>query len=662
MNKLIFRNVSRSIKDYAIYFLTVCLAVSMFYAFNSISSQPAMGDLSKSMAIWGNGLTQYIKILSKLISVILAALVLYANRFIMKRRSKELAIYTTLGMPQRKIAGIFAGEILLIGAAALAAGIGIGFFLSQAMSALAVQLFVGNVGELILVFSFGAVKETVITFFIIYLLVALLSAQSIKRVKLIDMLKQERANQEITARNSVLSVSCLAASVIAQGFGCYLLLTKGISKDSLWFTMALLAAGIVLLFYSIGAALTTIAGKAKSFYFKGLNSFLVRQVSSRLRINMWVMVTLACLLILSVTILGVGFSVTGSFNRKVNGDKAVDFTVMQKLEKGSPEELLKAKGIDPAQYVKRSIFFKTYSSQIDYLQLVPEKEKNMSKMDRTILNGTVSLIAKSDYNALLSMIGEAPVELAENEYLINANYEGILPYYKAMLKTRKEIELSGRHLKNKGTALLTTEVLVGLNRINAGMLIVDDSLIKGLKTEACVWNAKTLSREAEENLYDAVNRTFLDMSLDNEIYYASRLVNNNTYIGIFGVIAFLCSYLGLILIVVTLAVLALQQLTEMQENRLRYLNLTRIGASKQMLQRTIYKQIGVYFAAPLVPAMILSVFVIKAVTNKLEPFFGIEIGMNLIVSVALLLAMYFIYYVVTCITAQSIIIEKRVRQ
>ena len=660
--KLIYRNMSRSIKDYAIYFLTICLAVSMFYAFNSITSQPAMGDLSKSMAFWGERLTGYISVLSKFITVILAGLILYANQFILKRRSKELAIYTTLGMPQRRILGIFVGETVFVGAAALAIGIGVGIYLSQALSALAVQLFVGDVGALTFVFSFTAVKETLITFALIYLAVALLSARSMMKIRLIDMLKQERINQEITLNNRILSAFCSIISIVCLGAGLYILMTKGIDRNSLWQTFGLISAGIILLFYSFATVCVTLAKKSVTFYYKGLNSFLIKQVSSKLKINIWVMATLTGLLILSITILGVGFSVTGAFNQKVSNEKVVDFSVMLDSKKGNPEEFIKEKGIDLSKYVEKSELLAIYSSPIEYIKLVQMEEKKLGKMDKVILDGTISLITETDYNNLLKLIGEEQIELAENEYLINANYEVILPYYEKLLKEGKEIELLGKTLSNKTTDILKLDFMVGLNKNNPGMLIVDDSVVEGMKLDRYIWNAKLLSKEAEEDLYEIINNKFVDMSVKDEIYYASKVVDDNIFVGVFGVIAFLCSYLGLILIIVTLAVLALQQLTEMQENKMRYLTLTKIGASKKMVQKTINKQIGIYFVTPLFPALLVSIFVVKAVLRKLEPFFGMKIGMNLVVSVAIMLVMYLIYYTVTCKMAQSIIIEKRVNQ
>ena len=654
--------MSRSIKDYAIYFLTICLAVSMHYAFNSISSQPAMGELSKSMRIWGSGLTVYISYLSKFISIILAALILYANQFILKRRSKELAIYTTLGMPKINIVSIFVGETLLIGAAALVVGIGVGFFLSQALSTLAVQLFAGDVRKFALVFSLSAVKETIITFVIIYLIVALLSVLSITKIKLIDMLKQERTNQEISIGNTLFSVLSFIVSIVCLAISIYLLMTKGIAKDSLMQTIVLLTLGIVLLFYSISTVFTTLAKKSVNFYYKDLNSFLVKQISSKLKVNMWVMVSLTGLLILSITVLGVGFSVTSSLNQKMLNEKVVDLSVMVGSNKGDPEVFLKANGVDPRQYVEKSAVLSTYASPIEYLKLLRIEKNSLSQMDKTILNGTLSLISESDYNKLLSLIGKETIVLDEDEYLINADYDSVLPYYQAMLKEGKEIKLFDKILKNKGVQVLDTAIMTGINRNNPGVLIVDDSLVKGQTVKDNIWNAKMLSNEAEDDFYTLLNDTFLELSLKNQICYSSRLVNENANIGIFGVVAFLCSYLGLILIIVTLSVLALQQLTETQENKMRYLNLTKIGASKIMVQKTVNKQVGVYFIAPLVPALTLSIFVVKAVLTKVEPFFGMKIGMNLVVSVAILLGIYFLYYVVTCAMAHNIIIEKRVNQ
>ena len=442
----------------------------------------------------------------------------------------------------------------------------------------------------------------------------------------------------------------------------YLLLVKGIERSTLSITITLLGIGIILLFFSAGTVLTTLAKKSEGIYYKGLHSFLVKQVSSNLKVNMWVMVALTGLLILSITILGVGFSVTASMNGRVLDKKNIDFTIMMLKGDKSPRQLMKENEINPEPYIVKEEVLPIYASPISYMDFMGIKEDDLSEMDKIVLERNFLVVAESDYNALRLLIGEELIDLQEDEFLINANYKTALPYYEKVLEAGKELELFGKHLKSAKKAADTMDVMVGLDKNNPGILVVSDALVEGQLVESTIWNAKTVSSEAEEELFMIVNNKLLDRSVSDEIYYASKVVADNAYIGMFGVIAFICSYLGLILTIVTLAVLALQQLAQIQENKERYLTLTKIGASKKMVQRTINGQIGVYFGAPLLPALLLSTFVVKAVLIKIEPFFGMKIGMNLAVSVLTLLVIYLIYYIVTCRMSQNIIIEKRVNQ
>ena len=108
--KLIFRNVRKNIRDYLIYFLTLTLSVSLFYAFNSISDQPAFSDMGMTGTLLYRQLGIMLATLSTMIAVVLAFLILYANQFLLKRRKKELGVYMMLGMKKGRISRLFAGE------------------------------------------------------------------------------------------------------------------------------------------------------------------------------------------------------------------------------------------------------------------------------------------------------------------------------------------------------------------------------------------------------------------------------------------------------------------------------------------------------------------------------------------------------------------------
>ena len=151
--KLIIKNVHKNLRDYLIYFLTLMLAVSLFYAFNSISDQPAFSEMSMTRALLYEQLDKMISVLSVVISLVLAFLIIYANQFLLKRRKKELGIYMMLGMKKGRISRIFAGETLCVGVIALGVGLIFGFILSQGASLIALKLFAIELDKYQLVFS-----------------------------------------------------------------------------------------------------------------------------------------------------------------------------------------------------------------------------------------------------------------------------------------------------------------------------------------------------------------------------------------------------------------------------------------------------------------------------------------------------------------------------
>lgn len=132
--KLIMKNVGKNIRDYLIYFLTLMISVSVFYAFNSVSDQPAFSEMGMTKTLLYDQLGILLSTLTVLIAVVLAFLIIYANLFLLKRRKKELGIYMVLGMKKGRISRMFAGETLCVGMLALVTGLCLGFMLSQGIS------------------------------------------------------------------------------------------------------------------------------------------------------------------------------------------------------------------------------------------------------------------------------------------------------------------------------------------------------------------------------------------------------------------------------------------------------------------------------------------------------------------------------------------------
>ena len=162
--KLSLRNIRRSMRDYAIYFFTLIIGVSVFYVFNAVGTQAAMIRMEQSKNEIVQALSTSIGALSVFVAVVLGLLIVYAHRFLMKRRSREFALYLTLGMGKGKISAILLLETLLIGVGSLVIGLLIGVGLSQLMSALVVNLFEADMTAYRFVVSGEAIVKTVLYF------------------------------------------------------------------------------------------------------------------------------------------------------------------------------------------------------------------------------------------------------------------------------------------------------------------------------------------------------------------------------------------------------------------------------------------------------------------------------------------------------------------
>ena len=207
--KLSFRNITRSIKDYAIYFFTLVLGVTLFYVFNSVGSQAAVLELNNSRKLIVDLLAKILSGMSVLVVFILGALIIYASRFLIKRRNKEFAIYLTLGMSKRKISRLLFFETLMIGVISLGVGLLLGIGVSQLISILIAKLFEANMDKFTFVFSEKAFFDTILYFGLIYLIVIFFNTIIVGRLKIIELLQGSKKIRKGFPKKPTASRHCL---------------------------------------------------------------------------------------------------------------------------------------------------------------------------------------------------------------------------------------------------------------------------------------------------------------------------------------------------------------------------------------------------------------------------------------------------------------------
>ena len=305
--KLSFRNMKKSFKDYAIYFLTLVLGVAIFYMFNSLDSQQAMLEVSQSTRDMIQLLVQMLGMISVFIAIVLGFLIVYANNFLVNRRKREFGIYMTLGMGRRQISAIILLETILVGILSLVVGLFIGVFASQFMSILVAKLFEADMSEFTFVFSKDACIKTCIYFAVMYIAVIIFNTLTISRYKLINLLTAVRKNEKVKIKNPIISVLVFIISAVILGYAYYQV-TGGVNElntdEKLLPPIIMGIVGTIGIFWSLSGFILRVIQTRKNIYLKGTNMFVLRQLNNKINTNIHVCKSNSSLLTLY----------TGSFN------------------------------------------------------------------------------------------------------------------------------------------------------------------------------------------------------------------------------------------------------------------------------------------------------------------------------------------------------------
>lgn len=663
--KLIFKNVHKNLRDYLIYFLTLMISVSLFYAFNSISDQPAFSEMGMTRTLLYDQLGILLSALSVLIAIVLAFLIIYANQFLLKRRKKELGIYMMLGMKKGRISRIFAGETFCVGVIALVVGLILGFILSQGISMIALKLFAIELDKYQLVFSMGAFRQTAICFALIFFLVMLFNVWSVSSVQLIDLLTANRKNERLKSQNRVLPALMFLLSILCIGIAGVLFYKNGIlpSRENMSFQIAGLAlvVGTVLLFYSFAAVFIQLMRSNKGFYLKGLNTFLVRQIGSKIRTNYFVMTVVCGLLTITICAVSIGASTALAMNKLSQASTPYDLTVFSDVSIDGDSDItdyLAACDVQMSDYAKNMEQISVYDADMTYADLFAGQDLNWWPIDEAVPQSRVSVISISDFNRALAMQGKGPVELNEGEYLLNCNYEGTYQYVMDALRTHSELSVAGVVLQRASDEVLQeTYVMTSVGNNDRGTLIVPDSVVTALTKDV---NALLVQYNEETNP-DEVLQKMIPIGLDEThgYRYSEKNMLYDMFYGINALVTFICCYVGLIFLLICAALLALKQLTETTDNIYRYGLLQKLGAKRRQINHTLFVQTGVFFTVPLVVAGLYSILLIGKGMEIVEEFMNIHIATNVWLTVILFLIVYGSYFIATYLSCKRMVTEQK---
>ena len=694
--KLSFRNMKKSFKDYAIYFLTLVLGVAIFYMFNSIDSQQAMIEVSQSTREMIQLLIQMLGMVSVFIAIVLGFLIVYANNFLINRRKREFGIYMSLGMGRRQISGIILLETILIGILSLAVGLFIGIFASQFMSILVAKLFEADMSEFTFVFSKDACIKTCIYFAVMYIAVIIFNTLTISRYKLINLLTAVKKNEKVKLKNPIISILIFIASSVLLGYAYYLV-TGGVYElrtgEQLLKPILMGVIGTVGVFWSLSGFILRLIQTRKSVYLKGTNMFVLRQLNNKINTNIVSMTVICLMLFMTISALSSSLSIQSALDSQLEKFTPVDVNLYKtaylpesyvssysgKTIYNTEEQIEDSR--HPVSYTLETNGYDMNNLK-DIVEIpiyaIPEwtmktslgdySEKAMQQFSMLAYDTPETVIKISDYNKVAALYGNEQYSLNDDEYMVLCDFEQMIDLRNEALKQNSNIEINGKTYHAKYKECKDGFVLMSTSNMNAGIILVPDSFeVKEEYTEqyflAANYNAETEEEKIELNNVIAGN---VDSELLDNVSEKGINLEGMTKIslkeaskGLSTIIIFIAIYLGIVFLIASSAILALKQLTESSDNKQRYTILRKIGCDEKMINQALFRQIFIFFMMPLALAIVHSIFGIKFILSMLAALASPdELLPSIIVTAVIIGAIYGLYFLATYFGSKNIIKEE----
>lgn len=723
--KLAWGNVRRAGRDYLVYLLTLTLGVTVFYAFNTISMQVDIAGIDeKGLAqVMGSMLGD----LTYFLAGVMAFLMVYANNFIMKRRKKEFGLYQVLGMGRGRVATIMALETVIVSVGAFVAGIVLGVGLSQLMTFFTASLFKTQIANFHFFFSVHAFNLTLVCMLVMFVLTLLLNLRAVRRTKLIELMGAERRNESIKTRNPWIAIAIFAVGVALVGVAYYRLLRDGFpltatdsklqeAMNQFGITTAMVTVGTFALFWGLSGMLIKLLQSLRGVYWRGLNMFTVRQLAAKVNTVCFSMGVIAMLLFLAITSVTCGMSIANVMNENLERYNPVD--VSQTYVYYTPDTLDYYKGykgyVNPSEADRMVLADTTVDLypawhgkgksadnndetgkkvdiadvagehvQIDSYLSYPlggsdpsvtpsEMCKAMGEKLPKAFGGsnadTMGLFVTpaSQYNKLRQMMGEEPVSIGRDQYLLTCDMGGELgDLYTKYMAGGHALTLGGHTLKPAGdksdedTAAIANSAMGS----NPGTVVVADELLSQLNLQpyssSLLVNYKQGmdTTEADESIkYTLLDNLLVDgkepgswgvFITRSEMYTQAAQMN--------GMISYLAIYIGFVLVVACAAILSIRQLSNVADGSRSYRVLAQIGCDDRQIRHSVMAQQAVFFLFPLAVGLAHSFVALKVIIELVSIFGNMSIGGTVGLTCAIFLAAYGGYFLVTYLMSTGMV-------
>ncbi|MFQ7524962.1 MAG: FtsX-like permease family protein [Streptococcus salivarius] len=654
-NRLALSNLIKNRKLYYPFALATILAIAITYIFTSLTLNPHLDDLTGADAIkmvLGMGLG--------IVALSSGIIVLYANSFVMKNRSRELGLYSVLGLEKRHLFSMILKETVIMSFVTLLLGIGVGALFDKLIYAF-LQRLIGESTGLVSTFQVMTIPIVLVIFACIFSLLVLVNGFRLLRLNPLQLTK-DGLKGEKKGRFLVIQTFLGLGSM---GYGYYLALSVQnpvIAIMSFFLAVLLVILGTYLLFNAGTTVVLQLLKKKKSYYYKPNNMISISNLVFRMKKNAVGLATIAILSsMVLVTLVGAASIYAGKkdylasatpHDYSVSGNK-VDLTSTKKLM----DDFLIKTGEQANEEVAVSyLLFGIKNQETNKLTV-------FTKNERKVVPKSIVLVFSQ----------ETFKQLTGKELNLSSNQIALYTKNKT-LKTQKSLSIDGKNYQihrqlgdfiNKKIPNIYKIIVSDYSYLVVPDIKIFESSMKGTSITQATYvgvNVKDPTHDAKKNsdLLDqmtdketqqlagqttGVSQSYLTA---NSRYDAEGMVN-----GFVGGTFFIGIFLSIIFMLGTVLVIYYKQISEGYEDRERFVILQKIGLDDLQVKQTIRKQVLTVFFLPLIFAFIHLAFAYHMISLIVRIIGVLNPDLMLVVTIIVCGVFFLAYVLVFALTSRS---------
>lgn len=638
-----FKNIKRNFYNYFLYFASMVFSIMIYFTFTSIQYNTQVQKVVGSSI----NFSSVFKAAAIVIAVFVAIFIWYSNSFFIRKRKKEVALYSLLGIRKKQIGRMLFYENIVMGIAALVAGIFMGSLLSKLFIMLLITLM-GFSANIIFMIPLKGVINTAVVFIILFLITSIHGYRLIYRFKLIELFKAENQG-EIAPKTSVL-LSIVSVLFIGGGYYIY---TKSLSSFGLFailITLILTIIGTFMLFSSLTLLIIKLSKKNKRRYYNGINMIGTSQLLYRIKASARTLATIAILSAATLTAMEVSASFYYDLSMNLLKNYGFTYTYVSN-DKSLDREVEAIIGKYPQNKVIASVdmnFAKVNGQWPDLTKASSSKQSSKASF---------YIISESNYNEI------ARVRELKDRIKLKGNNEAVV-FGQIMNFATSGYDYTGKTItisENNENFPMAIVAVKDYSLSNSGMMryavVVKDEVYNKYRIEANTYRVKgyiTDNKKSSEGLTNELTNILTvklpqdDREFFNFSSYYSEYRGGLTFSGL---IIFIGAFLGLLFLVATGSIIFFKQLSEANEDKNRYDILRKIGVTNKEIKASISKQIFMVFALPLVIGIMHSL----VASTLLSRLTKVNLTLPIIITVSAYTAIYMVYYFLTVNSYYNII-------